>query len=242
MNTLYLFDIDCTLTPPKQPMLPEHAERFLAWIGNKTIGTVSGGTIDHLKEQVPEEIVNQLDYVFACSGNDIYKRVTPKAKLENIERKLFPTNDLALTTFLSFELKHCNCPLPKGNINYEYRPGLLNFSIVGRDANQEMRDAYQAWDIQDGERKRIVSYINSKFPQYQASIGGQISVDIVEKGNDKAQVLDYIDLTKYRVKFYGDRIIDEGNDWSLASKIFDLQCGHAYHVTGPEDLLSKLGA
>ncbi len=241
MSILYLLDVDGTMTPPRQPMLAEHAERFLAWIGKKAIGTVSGGTIDHLKEQVPSSIIDQLDYMFTCSGNDIYKRVTPKSKLENIERKLFPTDDLALTTFLHFELKHCNCPLPKGNINFEYRPGLLNFSIVGRDASQEIRDAYQAWDKEDGERERIVSYINSKFPQYHASIGGQISVDIVEKGNDKGQVLDFIDLTKYSIRFYGDRVL-AGNDKPLADRIASMRCGNSSNVSGPEDLLNKLGA
>ncbi len=241
MSLLYLFDVDGTLTPPRQTMSVEHAERFIKWIGNKYIATVSGGTIEHLNEQLPADIVDRLDFIFACSGNDVYKRPARRAHMENIERKLFPTDDVALTTFLHFELKHCNCPLRKGQINFDYRPGLLNFSIVGRDATQEVRDAYQAWDKQDGERERIVDYINSKFPQYHASIGGQISVDIVEKGNDKGQVLDFIDLKKFDVRFYGDRVL-AGNDKPLADKIASVGAGSSTNVTSPEHLLDLIGA
>lgn len=239
MNTLYLFDVDGSMTNPRQAMTNEFRDRFLDWIGDKHIATVSGGTIEHLKEQIPDDITNKLEFIFACSGNDVYKRSLDE--MENIQRNEFPKDDIALTTFLTFELKHCNCPLLKGKVNFEYRPGLLNFSVVGRDSSQEVRDAYQVWDKMDGERERIVSYINSKFPQYHASIGGQISVDIVERGNHKGQVLDFINLTEYKIKFYGDRVL-AGNDKPLADRIAQLGCGSSYNVSGPADLLSKLGA
>ena len=39
------------------------------------------------------------------------------------------------------------------------------------------------------ERKKISTFIKHKFPDLDAVIGGQISIDIYPKGNDKSQVI-----------------------------------------------------
>ena len=52
------------------------------------------------------------------------------------------------------------------------------------------------------------------FPKLEASAGGQISVDIYEKGKDKSQIRDKIDGTIY---FFGDKTMKGGNDYPIAS-------------------------
>ena len=58
--------------------------------------------------------------------------------------------------------------------------------------------------------------VEDTFPHLEASIGGEISIDIYPKGQNKAQVLD--DL-KGLITFFGDRCEPGGNAYPIASKI-----------------------
>ena len=54
-----------------------------------------------------------------------------------------------------------------------------------------------------------------RFPDLEASIGGEISIDIYKRGHNKAQVLK--DINGYSI-FFGDRC-DGGNDAPLAERV-----------------------
>lgn len=77
----------------------------------------------------------------------------------------------------------------KGN-HIERRPGMINFSTVGRNASHNMREAYARWDKTNLEREDIVAYINETYPELEVSIGGSISVDIYPWGKNKGQVIE----------------------------------------------------
>ena len=95
--------------------------------------------------------------------------------------------------------------------NIEKRIGLVNFSTIGRDCPQDKREEYAA---NENERLELVKAIADNFPYLEASVGGQISIDIYMKGKNKAQILN--DVTGYSV-FFGDRC-DDGNDAPLAER------------------------
>ena len=69
---------------------------------------------------------------------------------------------------------------------------------------------YFEYDNEKGERKIIANAIKEKFPELDAVIGGQISVDIYPKGKDKSQILDVIKQDRLvevdEYVFIGDRI------------------------------------
>ena len=72
-----------------------------------------------------------------------------------------------------------NSPYPTKRNNYlEERVGMLNFSVAGRDSNAEERKRYWEWDKANKEREKIVEKISKDFPELEAKIGGQISIDI----------------------------------------------------------------
>jgi phosphomannomutase len=236
MTTHYLFDIDGTLTTSRQPMDASFAKRFLTWSQANTFSLVSGSDIEKIKEQVPVEILNVAVQIFACNGNSIWK-YDGSTLVNLVSRKLRISK--ALREFLMFELQYANWTSPRFEPHIEHRPGLVNFSILGRGAPQEWREKFQAWDAQDGTRMRQCNYINSKFEELHASVGGAISIDIVNKDGTKAQVLDHINLTECMVEFYGDKI-DNGNDKPLAERINSLGCGFAKNVSGYEELATLL--
>ena len=78
------------------------------------------------------------------------------------------------------------------------------------------------------------------FPELSVALGGQTGIDIGPKGSDKSQILrDFNDDDE--IHFFGDRIEEGGNDYSLA-KAVEKRCGFAYNVedyTKTWKLLSK---
>lgn len=233
---IFIYDVDGTLTPPRHKMTDSFAETFRLCMKKTPYVLVSGSNFEKIKEQVPEDILREAEKIFACNGNDVWVFNDLDDVWRNIRTHEFKDNE-ALIAYLKWELEFANCPFPKFKTHFEFRPGLLNFSIIGREASFDERNAYETWDNQDGERRRIVNGINSRFGDaYEASIGGQISIDVVERGHNKSMILK--DLSGLLI-FYGDKIA-YGNDKPLADAIRDRQLGFAYEVTGPDDLQLRL--
>ena len=115
---------------------------------------------------------------------------------------------------------------------------MINFSTVGRQASANLREAYYKWDQQNREREDIVAYIKNLYPQFEISIGGQISVDIYPKGKNKAQVVDKLrEMHGEDVEmiFVGDRNVPGGNDWPLAQRLDPIVGSEWYQVSCYEE-------
>ena len=65
--------------------------------------------------------------------------------------------------------------------------------------------------------------IEDTFPHLEASIGGEISIDIYPKGQNKAQVLSDLEGP---ITFFGDRCELGGNDYPIVSRIKDEHIVH----------------
>ena len=98
------------------------------------------------------------------------------------------TSDEDVEKFLLDELDYSQFKIRTGK-HIEYRPGCVNFSIVGRGANFEEREIYKEWDRDEHERLLIAQRFNLEFPQLHAAVGGETGLDISLKGNDKGQII-----------------------------------------------------
>jgi hypothetical protein len=90
--------------------------------------------------------------------------------------------------------------------------GLFNLSVVGRDCSQVEREYYYEWDRERSERLEFAEEIKDKFSGIDASVGGQISIDIHPMGGDKSQILNDIDG---QFTFFGDKLEEGGNDYPV---------------------------
>ena len=103
----------------------------------------------------------------------------------------------------------------------EYREGMINFSVVGRAATMEQREAYAQWDAIKKDREAIVKALSMYHPHLDFVIGGKISIDIFPKGYDKSQA------PKHRreedgdveIVFFGDRTEYPGNDYAIVAEL-----------------------
>ena len=225
---IYIFDIDGTLTPSRAVIDPKFKTFFEHFMKNNRVWLISGSDKDKTIEQIGHNIWGTVERAYQCSGNELYKEgelvYSNKWKLEG-EPRLFLQNLLQRSQYPHRFGRH-----------FEDRPGMLNFSIVGRDCTQYEREQYYKWDNLHGEREKFAKEFRTKFPDIDLVIGGEISMDIHPSGFDKGQVNRDVDDT---YTFFGDQLQEGGNDYPVKrdsksdSNVF-------YHVKSWEDTYKLL--
>jgi len=205
---IYLFDIDGTLTPSRLRIDLEFEQYFLQWMKDKDVIFVTGSDKEKTIEQVGEKIWTRAQRVYQSCGNAVYQGG------QLIQKNQFDLNPELKKLLLEFVM-YSECPKQFTN-HIEERIGLVNFSPIGRSCPQEAREEYYKWDTKVKERETFCGMIEEKFPDLEATVGGQISIDIYPKGQNKAQVLD--DLEGHIV-FFGDKCEPGGNDYPIVERL-----------------------
>ena len=236
MGRVYIFDVDGTLTPSRRTMTEDFLEFFNGWSKRNSFWLVSGSDLDKMKEQVPEYILERAEGIFTCGGNQMWRegssRQWPTEWLLKYENKFTPPQNLL--TYLGDRVRMSETPI-MATKHIEDRGSMLNFSVVGRDCSLEERAKYFEWDKQVREREIIANEVKRRWPELDAVIGGQISIDIAPIGNDKSQVIgkimDYQPNREYI--FIGDMTIECGNDYPLAKVMNELDECVVYQAGTP---------
>lgn len=250
---LLLFDVDGTLTLPRQEIGDEMDQYLQNLRSRVSLGLVGGSDLRKIAEQTlpsnmraacrdPLEIcVKRFDYVFAENGLMAYK----KGQLLSKQSIVNHLGEEKLQRFINFCLEYMSklqLPVKRGNF-IEFRNGLINVCPVGRSCSQAEREQFQAYDEEHQIRRKFISELEAKFGSESAeplglvySIGGQISIDAFPKGWDKTFCLDLIDKTHKKVHFFGDKTSPGGNDYEIFSDPRTI--GHS--VNSPSDTLNQL--
>jgi len=224
----FIFDVDGTLTPSRQIIDPEFKDFFKNFIRTNKVWLVTGSDYAKTVEQLGADICENVVTVYNCSGNDVYfkgKRVN--AKSFEAPKELY---DL-----MNGWLQTSRFPLRTGN-HIEERMGTINFSIVGRNANQDQRKEYIKWDLEHRERESIAFQINLEFKNVTARVGGETGIDIFRAGGDKSQILEDFNNTD-KIYFFGDKMDESGNDYPLAKSLRHQRC---YEVKNWRDTFERL--
>ena len=201
----YIFDVDGTLTPARLPIDPIFKDYFLKWIQDKDVYLISGSDYKKTVEQVGTSVVHAVSCSFNTMANVCYK----KGKITYQQDWNPPKKMLDL---LNSWLKSDKFEIRAGR-HIEHRIGMINFSIVGRNCTRAQRKEYNDYDNKNQDRARYCKELMKKFPDMEASVGGQISIDIYPKGHNKGQVVNHIPSPIY---FFGDKTMPGGNDYDLA--------------------------
>ena len=207
MKRIFMFDIDGTLTPARLPMTEEMVEMFKGFCERNRVILVTGSDMSKVVEQVPREIRDLVEGIYTCSGNvyTVGDEIIYENEFEPPER---------LIELLKDWKKYSHYPVKTGG-HIEHRNGMLNYSTVGRNCTQKEREDYEAWDLENGERKILRQRILHMFPSLDVAIGGQISIDIYPKGLDKSQSYFKVkgENSDHAIIFCGDRLMPGGNDY-----------------------------
>lgn len=203
----WIFDVDGTLTPSRGKMDKKFESFFEHFATHNACYLVTGSNREKTLEQIPEHIYNLCLRVYQCSGNHAFEQNREVYKdtwnLPN-EANIFLLDELDNSRFYR-----------KTGYHFDHRPGLCNFSVVGRNCNLEERVMYRQWDEHKLEREGIAERFNKKFPSLHATVAGETGIDITERGKGKVQILrDFNDDSE--ITFVGDKTMEGGNDHDIA--------------------------
>lgn len=233
--TIYIFDMDGTLTPPRLPMTDECAIQFCEWQKTHKNFIATGSDYQKIEEQLPSFVIESCTGIYSSMGNVL----SANGKL--IYQKNFEAPSQLLDLLESYRQ---NTKYPKKLYpNYiEKRIGMINFSVLGRDCPYTERECYSAWDTVEKEREKITTELRKLFPQYEFSVGGSISIDITPNGCGKGQIATHLraQYPNEKIIFFGDKTFEGGNDYDLAHALLKLPNTKVVQVSDPKDVLSFL--
>jgi len=227
-NNKFIFDVDGTLTPSRRTIDADFAVFFTDFCANNDVYLVTGSDREKTLEQLGDEICSLVKRLYNCSGCDVWEGET------NVRRSDWKLNPKT-RSWLELRLKESKFPLRTGN-HIEERTGMINFSIVGRNATLGERQLYVKHDQLYEERDKIAFDFNETFSKLEARPGGDTGIDIAPKGSDKSQILKDFSKDDF-LYFFGDRMDIGGNDEPLARAI---KRGYTFQVTDWKDTYNKL--
>ncbi|MBQ6621480.1 MAG: hypothetical protein IJH75_01435 [Mogibacterium sp.] len=235
---VFLSDSNGTLTNARQPITGEFAEVIVEFAKKFKFVVVTGSPWDYISPLMPKELLENPNVDFWCNmGNTLYRGGELVFDADNVIDFYF--FEPILKDLLTACPHQFHTSFPR---HFEVNRHSINFTMLGRpeegEPSKEIREEYAAWDAEHGQRLWIIDFLNKLYPDYDMSLGGQISVDIVKKGCDKAQVVNYY-KDEYDITFLGDRISKHGNDNTIAHVIADIG-GSIYSVDDPEETLEVL--
>jgi len=208
----FLFDVDGTLTNPREPMNPKFAKYFGEWIAETQskgheVFIATGADRQKTLRQIGLPMYRLMNGVFQNCANQLFVR-----------NSTIYQSPWSISAHLRLDLLILAEKSPwykKGITNIEERVGMVNFSTVGIKADPQRRKAFGLWDKQTNERGKIIEWLSMRYPKLEFVSGGQTSIDIYPRGKDKSQALTHM---TGKTIFFGDKCFEGGNDHTIAKK------------------------
>lgn len=218
----FIFDVDGTLTPSRGTIIQEFEHFFESFCMTHSVYLVTGSDRAKTIEQIGPFIYGRCARVYQCAGNDVWEG-TSNIRTDTIE--VTPE----MQSFFNDWLTHSSFQYRTGT-HIDVRPGLINFSTIGRGATKPQRAEYVLYDLNTKEREKISAEFNSNFSNIGlcASVAGETGIDITRIGYDKSQIIH--DFSPHdSLHFFGDKMNPGGNDYTLALEVAN-SGGNVYHV------------
>jgi phosphomannomutase len=233
MPDLLLFDIDGTLTKPRQPLsasirseLSKLSERVpLAVVGGSDLAKQDAqlGPARHLfKHRFAENGLVQVEEDGSVSVRQTLADHLGEAELARLADWI--------RAYLS------KLPFLPNRSSIECRVGMLNVAFPGHAASAEERRAFAILDESAKIREAFAAQLCENFPRLRCAIGGEISVDVFAAGWDKTYCLSFLQSLYKDIHFFGDKTLPGGNDFEL----FEDPRVTGHRVSSPQDTLRQV--
>ena len=242
MKKLIAFDLDGTLAPSKSA-LPDRVANVLGRLLNEfQVCVISGGKFEQFHTQllnnlhVDNDKLSKLHLMPTC-GTRYYRYDLNKADWHKVYAEDFTEDEKAeIVTALNKGVDALGYREEKvyGEL-VEDRGSQITFSALGQDIvkilGEEGVEIKEAWD-KDGQKKASLQrYVADLLPNFEVRTGGSTSIDITKPGIDKAygmhKLMEILDLEKSEILFFGDALVEGGNDYPVkAMGIDSLEVSH----------------
>ena len=249
MKYIVLYDMDGTLTPPRETM-----EESLIPVLEKLsevaeIGIVTGSNYDYLKQQIglliDHSAIRKKLHLLPCNGTKHYyppsnnyeehKLLSEVNMIDQLGRHKFQQLMLLL---IQQQANFSNERFPLTGHFIDYRGSTINWCPIGRNAQPEDRQFFVDYDksfsptLREGLLNRLRHYASLKrIDNLTIKLGGDTSFDIFPQGWDKTFCLQH--FPDYTHWFVGDRCGPNGNDKELYDLLKPKE--RAFTTEGPDE-------
>mgnify|MGYP003418243795 FL=1 len=216
---VFIFDLDGTLAVSKQPLDDEMHDLIDALLDKYKVIIISGG---HLK-QFDKQVIKHLDltpervhnfFIMPGSGSSMYR--FNGSREEKIYADLLSPEDkekIYSAFYYALERAPFNLPeFPFGE-RIEDRDVEITFSALGQLAPVKEKEK---WDPDHRKREILIKFLLEKIPEYEVHMGGMTSIDVTQKGIDKAygirKASKELNTPVEKMVFVGDALYEGGND------------------------------
>jgi phosphomannomutase len=247
MKTALLFDIDGTLTVPRQALEKEMADALKAI--NVPWHVAAGSNLDLVVPQFLQPLWDfgcRRDFeAFVSNGSAHYRcPFSEKFSIDEVlifdfEKHVGAENFQRLVNELTSVLNDPNFALPDTvsviGDQLKNRGSMVNCTPIGRpdkanldEAALNNRSAFAAFDKATNYRRRVIEHLNQRLADLirekdlRIMLGGETSFDLVVAGQDKTNAV--TTLTQEGVEsivFFGDALFPGGNDSVITDFIAD---------------------
>ena len=242
MKELVAFDLDGTLAESKQPLKESMGEALADLLGVANVAVISGGDWPQFDKQVASRLPERADltrlWLMPTTGTKLYRHTGATwdavyAELfDDAQRKHIIESFNAALEATGFK------PEQTWGERIEDRGSQITFSALGQEAPLE---AKEKWDPKFEKRKVIQADLRKRLPDLSINMGGATSIDITQKGVDKAYGLkklrDASGIALDAMMFIGDAIFPGGNDYPAKELGLD-----TVKVRDPDETLSVIAA
>ena len=233
MKDIVLFDMDGTLSEPRQSIESPICNTLSKLLEKAEVGIVTGSDVNYLFEQSKKllELISRQHananklVLMPCNGTKLYRwRESCSLILEketNIKHQIGESNFRQLMcSILSLQSSLARqYYIPLTGHFVQYRDSMVNWCPIGRNAANEQREYFCALDEEKGIRDRYINFLRRELKSWgltdlEVALGGSTSFDIYPTGWDKTYALKHFpdhDL----IWFVGDKCDENGNDKSL---------------------------
>ncbi len=216
---MFMFDLDRTLTKSKSMMDGEMSSLICRLLAKRKVAVITGGNIDQLQNQFingldcSEELLENL-LILPVSGGSMYKYrdhnwdlVYKHAFTPEEKEKIFAAFEKAFR-----DINYVHPEKTWGEV-IEDRDSQITFSALGQRAPVEEKER---WKETNDIRLQLKDALSKYLPEFEVRAGGATSVDITQKGIDKAygveRVIKESSVSKDDMIYIGDALYEGGND------------------------------
>lgn len=242
MITLVAFDLDGTLAESKQPLIDTMGDALADLLAVANVAVISGGDWPQFEKQVASRLPARADlsklWLLPTTGTKLYSH--RNGQWSAVYADLFSEQDRKriLEAFdASLEATGFK-PEKTWGERIEDRGSQITFSALGQQAPITEK---KQWDPDFAKRKIIQADLYKRLPDLSINMGGATSIDITQKGVDKAYGLKKLrDVSKIpleQMMFIGDAIFPGGNDYPPKQLGLDTVC-----VKDPDGTLAAIAA
>ena len=243
MKKVLAFDLDDTLAVTKSPISDVMAETLASLLEHFDVCIISGGRFEQFKQQVVDRLHIEPEkstrlHLMPTCGTQYYRfDIIEKDWKQQYAENLSEEEIIKIFEVLENSAKELGYwpGSPAGEV-IENRGTQVTFSALGQEAKAE--DKY-TWDPEGAKKITLRDLAAQSLPGLEVRAGGSTSIDVTREGIDKAygmqKLIGEMGITKEDILFFGDNLIEGGNDYPV--KAMGVDC---LEVNKWEDTVHRL--